>query len=521
MGQKNNRGFQSSTNLTQALKELARHRRQGRYAEAVSGYRQYLKASHNDVEVKLLLAESLEELGNNYHAQGRSDLALQPLQESASLFPERLSAYISLGLAYKGIDQLAQAISYYQHALRIDPASIVALCNLGVAYRGLGQVTSAEACFQQALQKQPNSVEALACLADLYEWQGNFTEAFALLEPHKESLDLNIATVFATLCRRLHREAEAVPSIHRCLERQDITARERSQLLFKLGELNDVLGNFDFAFNNYQEANLLSAQPFDPRYWVQETERVMATFGKTMYERFPKASMSSELPVFIVGMPRSGTSLIEQILASYPQIYAAGERTELGKLAATVPMALKQTWLDNAAGQYIERLRSLAPDAKYVTDKLPGNFLYLWLAALAFPGARVIHCLRDPLDTCLSCYFQNFNSRLPYAGNLRHLGVVYKQYTRLMSHWQKVLDLKIFPVVYEELVSDVETHSRSLVNFLDLEWQPDCLAFYTNKRLVNTASYDQVRQPIYDRSVGRARRDYGKHLESLISALAL
>jgi tetratricopeptide (TPR) repeat protein len=522
MSKKINRGFQSlgkSPQMKQQLHEAAEYRRRGRYMEAVNCYRKCLKMLPNDSHTQLLLAESLEELGSSYHNQGRSDLALPPLQASATLSPQRLSIHISLGLACKGVDQLLQATEHYRRALDIDPSNITALCNLGIAYRALEKVSEAEDCFRQALDKQPGSIEANACLADLQEWQGNIDEAHTLLKPFQESDSLNVAIVFATTCQRLHREEEALSIVQRCLERQDITPRERAQLLFKLGDLNDGLSFFDDAFENYRKANLLSAQPFDTSYWIQETDRVMATFGKTTEARFPRPNLHSELPVFIVGMPRSGTSLVEQILASHSQIYAAGERPDLGKLAAATPSSLKQEWLDQAAELYLKRLQALAPEATYITDKQPTNFLYLWLVSLAFPGARVIHCLRDPLDTCLSCYFQNFNSRQPFAGNLHYLEVVYKQYTRLMDHWQKVLNLKLFPVVYEEIVADPEKVSRNLLDFLALKWEPDCLAFYQNKRLVNTASYDQVRQPIYDRSVGRARRDYGHHIKNLIHSL--
>jgi tetratricopeptide (TPR) repeat protein len=522
LSQKIKRGFQAteqSGQFKKLLSEASEHQRRGHFQEALGRYRRLLELKPGAKSLQTKLAEVLEQLGISYYDQGRPDLASPLLNESISLSPKRETAHLHLGLVFKSLNQLDQAIIQYQQALAIAPSYVDALCNLGLAYRGLGQHSEAERYYLQALDIQPDSSEARACLADIQEWRGDFSSAYDLLKPRLGSLTANTAIIFATVCLRRQTPEEALPIVLQCLNQQNLTVQERTHLFFKLGDLNDMLGNFDAAFESYKQANDVLRQPFAPDYWIQETSQVIATFDETMLEKFPRATIYSRLPIFIVGMPRSGTSLVEQILGSHPAVFAAGELPDLSSLAARVPIALTQSWIDETAQAYLDRLQTLAPQVRHITDKQPTNYLYLWLVALAFPGARIIHCTRDPFDTCLSCYFQNFNTRQLYAGDLHHLGVVYRQYERLMSHWQSVLDLQILSVCYEDLVADLETNSRQILNFLELEWHPDCLEFYRNKRIVNTASYDQVRRPIYSRSVGRAQRDYGQHLGSLARAL--
>jgi tetratricopeptide (TPR) repeat protein len=522
LAQKSKRGFQpveQSGHFKKLLGEASEYQRRGFLQEALSCYRQLFALKPEDKLLQAKLALILEQLGISYYDQGRPDLACSPLTESIALDTQRETAHLHLGLVFKSLDRLDQAIAHYQQALTISPNYINAFCNLGLAYRGLGQHGEAERWYRQALDIQPNSSEAIACLADLQEWRGDFSAAYDLLKPRLSNPTANTAIIFATVCLRRRTPEEAKPIVMQCLSQIDLTIQERTHLLFKLGDINDMLGEFDAAFESYKQANAASRQSFEPDYWIQETSRVITTFDEKILEKFPQTSIQSRLPVFVVGIPRSGTSLVEQILGSHPAVFAAGELSDLSSLAARVPNALNQSWLDESAQAYLNCLQARAPQARYITDKQPTNFLYLWLVALAFPGARIIHCTRDPFDTCLSCYFQNFNSRQPYAGDLRHLGIVYRQYERLMTHWQKVLDLQVLSVCYEDLVADLETNSRQILDFLELEWHSDCLRFYQNKRIVNTASYDQVRQPIYDHSVGRAQRNYGSHLDSLARAL--
>ncbi len=231
-------------------------------------------------------------------------------------------------------------------------------------------------------------------------------------------------------------------------------------------------------------------------------------------------------------MMRSGTTLAEQILASHPQIHGAGELDTLGRLAGSLPRRLATqipypecvAHLDAAtaravAADYLEVLKQHGGAAERVVDKMPLNFLGLGLIATLLPRARIVHCRRDPMDTCLSCFFRDFTTSFTFKYDLRDLGLYYREYERLMAHWRRVLPLPIFELQYEELTAAPEAVSRRLVAFCGLDWDERCLRFHETERPVRTASTAQVRQPMYQSAVGRWRR-YEKHLGPLMAALA-
>ena len=273
--------------------------------------------------------------------------------------------------------------------------------------------------------------------------------------------------------------------------------------------------------------------PFRPEDFTAYVDRVIATFTPELLAEKVEFGNPSELPVFIVGMPRSGTSLVEQIAASHPDVYGAGELDDMRRIAVALSARLgtSETYpevvrrLDPIttraiAEEHLAQLRTHSAAAARITDKLPINFHRLGLAAILFPRARLIHCMRDPLDTCVSCYFQEFAHGQPFAYDLGYLGRFYRDYERLMAHWHRVLPGKILDIPYEALIADQEGWSRKLIDFLGLPWDDRCLAFYKKERLVRTASFWQVRQPIYASSVGRWRH-YAKHLRPLFEGLEM
>jgi len=260
---------------------------------------------------------------------------------------------------------------------------------------------------------------------------------------------------------------------------------------------------------------------------------VIATFGAEFFARTDRAGSQSELPVFIVGMPRSGTTLVEQILASHPMVHGAGELDYMRRIMQTLPERLgvqrpipecaaniDTALAERIAEEHLQHLREHSASALRITDKTPSNFLRLGLIALLFPKARIIHCQRDPLDTCLSCYFLRFGQGQAFAYDLDDLGRYYRDCARLMEHWRRVLPSPLLEVPYEALVADQEGWSRRLIAFLGLDWDDRCLAFYRSERQVKTASVWQVRQPVYASSIGRWRR-YAKHLGPLFAALGI
>ncbi len=305
---------------------------------------------------------------------------------------------------------------------------------------------------------------------------------------------------------------------------------------FALGKLLDDADRFDEAFPCFVQANALLKQlpaaadeAFDGDKLRRTVDQLIQGFTPRFFAARRQWVAASELPVFIVGMPRSGTTLVEQIAASHPAVFGAGELRDIGGIARTLAAdeagrLTAKSWdaqaIARASAAHLEQLRSLGGAAVRVTDKMPGNVFHLGLIATLFPQARVIFCRRDARDTCLSCYFQRFaHNRLRFTFDLADCGRQYLETERLTAHWLKTLPLPMLELHYEELIADQEGQSRRLIDFLGLPWDPVCLEFHRTQRAVVTASVWQVRQPIYNRSVGRWRH-YERHLGPLLDVLA-
>jgi hypothetical protein len=309
-------------------------------------------------------------------------------------------------------------------------------------------------------------------------------------------------------------------------------------MLFAVARLRERAGDNAAAFEACRRANDLRREidkragiVYEPAGFAHRIDTVIATFTPEYFERVRGFGIDSETPVFVLGMMRSGTTLVEQILARHPRVFGAGELPDLPRLIGSLsarlqtPIAfpdclrlLDQATARAVAAEYLQRLREMGSGADRVVDKLPANYLWLGLIATFFPNARAIVCRRDPADTCVSCYFQDFASPHPYTSDLRHLGHFYRQYERLMAHWAKVLPIRVFEVRYEELTADPGPVSRTLVEYCGLPWDERCLRFDESKRVVRTASALQVRKPMYTSSVGRWKR-YEAFLGPLLEEL--
>jgi len=304
---------------------------------------------------------------------------------------------------------------------------------------------------------------------------------------------------------------------------------EQMMLHFSLGKAYLDISDSDRAFSHLNRGNALKRASFSydaaqTSAWMQN---IAAVFTPALIDRFKGAGVDSKRPIFIIGMPRSGTTLVEQILASHPDAYGAGELRALGQAVAragSFPNGLTH-WsnrdLAQIAGDYLEQINRLAPDALRVIDKLPGNFLYSGLIPLLLPGARIIHCRRDPVDTCLSCYSKLFAGEQLFAYQLDELGRFYRDYQVLMVHLRQILPPDQFiEVDYEAVVDDLEGQARRLIDFIGLPWSDACLAFHETRRMIRTASVAQVRQPIYTSSKGRWHQ-HAAHLAPLLAELGM
>lgn len=472
-------------------------------------------------------------LGNALRTLGRSAEAIACYERAAALDNNDPDPWLNLGSLMRELARLEEAESFLRRALAIAPRMVDAQVNLGATLQTLGRNEEARDCYRRALEVQPGCLAAVAGEASIELRNGDPGMAARRLAPALEMQpdDPEVATVFAALAHHLGREGEAAETLERVLQRRDLLRSKRQTLLFSLGGSLDRTGRYEEAFARYQEAHALQRRSFDFAAFSELVQRLIETFSAEFFTKAVRAEHESQWPVFVIGMPRSGTSLVEQILASHPEVYGAGELDFVERLSEQLPGLFgsgrsypeclydaTQEGVDRAAATYLEETRKLAPNAERIIDKMPGNFVHAGLIALLFPEARIIHVRRDPLDTCLSCYFQQFSRGHEYAGDLKMLGRVYREYERLVAHWRAVAPIRWLELRYETLVAQQEPETRRLLEFCGLSWEPRCLTFHETPRPVRTASYDQVRQPLYSRSAGR-HRHYARFLGPLKAAL--
>jgi len=479
--------------------------------------------------------EACNNLGNVLQEQGQLREAIDLYHQALAINPGYLDARINLGNALRQRGEFEQAAEQYRAVLAVQENQAATHKYLGNVQIAQGQLEAALSSYRRAAQLDPADSGSVAAQAAVLERQGRPAEAFDLIRPYLESdrVDLEIASVLAAFCDNVGRCDEAIALLERGLSAPDeVLSRDRRSIAhFSLGRLYDQAKDYDKAFAHVKAGNELKPDDFDRKEFAGFIDDLIATFDADFMTRAPRARHGSTRPLFIVGMPRSGTSLVEQILASHPDVCGGGELEDIKQLAfgagaligslqayPQVTRGLTAESCDLLAARYLNRLALLSREARYVTDKMPQNFLALGLIALLFPNARVIHCRRDPMDTCLSCYFHDFTGYHPYVYRLENLGFYYRQYQRLMRHWRPILPLPILEVVYEDLVANPKAGTRRLLTFCELPWDDRCLRFYESSRVVHTSSYQQVRKPVYRSSLGRWRH-YAAYLEPLQQAL--
>ena len=497
------------------------------YTDAEESFRKALRLAPGH-------AEAHNNLGITLLGLGRLDDAVASFNTAIEANADYAEAHNGLANIYRRIGYLADAEREYREALRCTPDYMNALVGLGTVLIDRGDTDGALAHYDDMMRRDPDSPTAHAGKAWILELKGDIDGCYEIVRPLVDAGQPNaaIAALFGRMARRLDRRDEAGELIERMLADGELGTNERQALHFTLGKLYDADDAIDQAFTHFAAGNGQNRSSYQPAKFTDIVDRTIALYDTERIASMPRAANRSVLPVFIVGMPRSGTTLTEQIIASHGQVFGGGELEHIGAAArhhaggpgkeGRLPECLAELGeadLDRIAGNHLVRLNALGGDAARVTDKMPNNFLRLAFINQLFAGARIIHCVRDPLDTCLSNYMQNFSRGNLQSNDLGHLGAYYNDYRRLMDHWRVVLGLPIMDIVYEDLVADLEGKSRELIDFIGLEWDPQCLRFHESERVVNTASYDQVRQPIYNRSVGRWRH-YEHHLGPLKDALA-
>ncbi|MGH8254092.1 MAG: sulfotransferase [Steroidobacteraceae bacterium] len=480
----------------------------GLYEDAARRYRSALSLRPRDLQVLANLGAVLRDLGARQEA-------CSVYARAVGLEPGNVDFHCSLGSVLFEMHRVEDAAASYRRALELQPHWVPAHLGLALVLRQQRRAAEAETSCRAALALEPENVEAVATLGELLADRGQFDDAESMF---RRALAINpdFAPAYAGIAS--HRRMTSKDSAWRSGAERLLRGRKplvhEISLHYALGKYFDDLATYDSAFEHYRQANELTKRfggNYDRARLEHRIDEIIARFGGGVVNASDADQPTSDLPVLIIGMPRSGTSLAEQILASHPSVFGAGEvaywngaydRFRRAEAEGKATDAL----ITDMRKDYLLRLGAMAGGATRVVDKMPGNFLYAGLIHAALPRARIIHMQRHPIDTCLSIYFQNFYNIGPYANDLDDLAHFYQQYQRITDHWRAVLPAASFlEVPYEALVADPEGWSRRMVDFIGLPWDPRCLEFHATDRVVITASKWQVRQKISTKSAGRWR----------------
>jgi tetratricopeptide (TPR) repeat protein len=466
----------------------------GRGEEAIGHYAKAL-------EIRPVFAEARNNMANVLQKLGRYEEAVSQYEAAVGLKPRFADAYHNLGKAYYTLHRYEYAIAAYEKALAIDASKAMVYNDMGAAHLVLGRFREAYAAFAAAVARAPRNAAIHLNLAGLARFTAD---------------DVRLAA--------LEKLAEDISSL---------SENDQIALHFALGKAHGDLKNRERSFGHLLKGNTLKRRQiaYDEEATLAGLARIREVFTSGLIETRRGCGDYSRVPIFIVGMPRSGTTLVEQILASHSRVFGAGEINDFAKAMPDLPSAsqdfpefistLADDDLRRVGRRYVESVSAKAPGALRITDKMLSNFAHVGLIHLALPNARIIHAIRDPVDTCLSCFSLLFGDDLSYTYNLAELGRYYRACATLMRHWRSVLPEGVMlEVRYEDVVADLRGEGRRLVAHCGLEWEDRCLAFHETRRPVHTASVSQVRRPIYRDSVGRWR-PYRDLLQPLLDALEI
>jgi tetratricopeptide (TPR) repeat protein len=545
----NNRG-----NLLQEL---------GRIDEALADYDKALALDPNFVAALNGRGSALQKLNHTSAAE-------QELRRAIALKPDYVEAYCNLGIVFTDYGRLQEAEAVIRHAIELKPDHVVSLCNLAKVLGDLGKYDEAEEVIRRAVTLDPGHAEAHFNLGNVLMLLGRYHEAEAAtrraiaLKPTLAGAHHNLGVALMDL-GRLTEAREASERAIALAPREPMHFRQLGEVMkyangdpfltalevlskdeaslavtkqidlhFALAKAYADIGRPEDEFRRLLAGNKLKRAriEYDEAAVLGVIDRVQQVFTSEFIRVAQGAGEPSVTPIFIVGMPRSGTTLVEQILASHPQVYGAGELKMLDRAVADVhssmheapaypEMALHMSdeHFRKLGLTYLAGVRQLAPAASHVIDKMPANFVFAGLIHLALPNATIIHAVRDPVDTCISCFSKLFTEGNFQTYDLAELGRYYRHYQALMQHWHEVLPpQRILDVHYEDTVADVERVARRIVAHCGLPWDQRCLEFYSTERIVRTSSAAQVRRPIYASSIGR-RYSYGALLEPLLAEL--
>ncbi|WP_282153410.1 tetratricopeptide repeat-containing sulfotransferase family protein [Ruegeria atlantica] len=480
-------------------------------------------------------ADLLRNFGRVLLLENNLDKAESAFRNAIALKDDKADSYVGLSQILFEKNHPKLALIEAEHALRLDPESAAACHQVGLTKAHLGDAETAIGFYEKALDLKPDLSSSRMALGHLEIERGNFNEARAHFERVATTTDDQLSATIA-----LAKLEEITPDspVFRTLEAAlpDVASmlpQKATAYHYALGECYEKLKRHEDAFAQFKRGADIkrSLTNYDPAETDRLTDDLIATFDRSMIERLQNHAIPSDRPIFVLGMPRSGTTLTESILNAHPKVLGAGELNDLqnifGRLRDTdsnVPKAVKTASGDRLrqrARDYVEALTQHAPDMPYIVDKMPANFQLIGLIHALMPNAKIVHVARNPFDTCLSCFTRLFERSQLHSYDLVELGRYYNNYSRIMDHWRDVLPKgAYYNVKYEALVDDIDTEARRLVNYCGLAWDDACLEFHKSKRRIRTASVQQVRQPLYSSSKEKWRK-YEAQLSPLFTTIAV
>jgi len=541
----------------------------GRTERAIEHYKKSIALTAKEPQAGAGKPDSFDAAAHGHLADACSKLqrweeAIKAYQQVLAIRADDVGAMIKLGHAFTGAKLIPESILMYEQALTLLPENALVHRHLGASLLLMGQVNKAVECFDQALSLRPDYFAVRIELALALRQLGRAEEALVPLEeaiglkPNDEEAHINLALTHKQLgqtelamerleqlltinpsCGQAYYHIsmikpgqELIPVVEKLVSDPKLPNGDAIYSHFALGNFFDSGKSLDQAFEHFLRANSLHRETltYDAKENIQYVDSLIKVYSKGFFQGKRPFGSDSQLPVFIVGVPRSGTTLVEQILSSHALVHGAGETRAFPGVIYSIAQQLKyarpdpecmsfidKKIIEESSARYLQELTLHCPTAARITDKEPGNFFRIGLIKTLFPDARIIHCQRNPLDNCISVFFHYFTA-FQSSFELTELGQFYRDYQRLMTHWENLFPGEIFTVRYEELVVDQERVSKRLIDYLGLEWDEKCLDFHNNERNVMTPSNIQVRQPMYKNSINRWKR-YEKYLKPLIEVL--
>ncbi len=484
---------------------------------------------HFEAAVRLApdYAEAHANLGNVHRDNEDWPAAEACYRRAVELKPDYADAWCDLGNTLTDLERVDEAIDCFRQSIKVNPNFAPAYLNLSSSLQRKGRLDGTEDLLIKALQLDPNLPEAWSAVGSTLHQQGRDEEAVGHLRKALE-MKPELTTPYLALAgiQSVGLRDDDITQLLRLLESGELPENKQSDAHFALARAYEARKDFDPAFEHVMVANRIDRKKInfsaeDNRRFI---DRSIELFNRDFFNARTDFGVTSDRPILVLGLPRSGTTLVEQILASHPAVHGAGELIDFPDVMLGIPKLIDEQvpFPDNAlkldsamsrtlGERYLELLDKRDSSHPRITDKLPFNFRQLGLFRLCLPNAKIIHCRRDPRDIAVSCFFIKFTKPISFAYDLDDFANYYRDYVRLMEHWHELFPETILDLKYEDLVSDQEAKSRQLIEFCGLLWDDNCLNFHENKREVKTASSWQVRQPVYKTSMERWRR-YEKFL---------